>query len=287
MDNIDNFSQWFKTCKKEYSVKIFIKNRKRRKIIIPSDNYKLRQTYLNYLFNIKDVFLISDSSHGWIKNKNIVSCAKTVVAPEGHKNYILAIDIKDFFTNITSDHLEGLFAYNEKLPEVLNIINFDINELIDYVTIKEVNKAYLPQGFVTSPLLANAVRYPIDLKIERICRENNYTYANYGDNLYFGSNMPFPISFTDQIKDILNLWNFEAHPNKTRHMPWFTSQIILGLTVNQKISISKDFYKETLDLINNSNEINDVILGKIAHFKLADNPTKYNFLTKLVKNKYG
>tara|TARA_R110002020_G_scaffold259207_1_gene473121 strand:- start:494 stop:1231 length:738 start_codon:yes stop_codon:yes gene_type:complete len=149
----DNFS---------YSmVKISKKNGKYRKVYIPNEAY-LRQL-IPELQKIYKQNVIFESDHGFVPNRNCVTNASVHI----EHRYVLTIDIEDFFDSV------NYRVISKYIPIAL---------LKDIIIDNRV-----PQGFPTSPIVANIAMIDIDkLIIESLERRNpNIKYSRYADDLTF------------------------------------------------------------------------------------------------------
>lgn len=256
---------------------------KYRKIIAPSDDYKLLQQKIKYYMESMKFFDIAESSYAWIPKKSREQCAYMHIG----QKYILEADISDFFGSIGSHHLEGLFTYNEKIPYLLNFLEIELDELINLLTFKDKKgNQFLAQGFATSPILANAVRYPIDIIMEQRADANDWIYTNYGDNLFIsGSSVPKYV--IGEIGTILEKYDFKLNTKKSKVKPYFQRQKVLGIVVNKKLNIPKLYVGKLMYDIINASEIDAKIMGKINQLRISENPRNFNYLTKLIERIHG
>lgn len=251
-----------------------------REIIVPNEVYKNLQQKILFWFQRYNVFKISKSSFAWIPGKSREMCADRHV---GYK-YLLETDISDYFGSIKNSHLDGLFVYNERIAYLLNLLEIEMQELIEFLTLSKNNgrQRYLPQGFPTSPIIANAIRYNIDLQIENIAADNSWVYSAYGDNLYL-SGASVPKDTIDKIDDILKLYGFAISRHKCKVMPYYRRQSVLGIVVNQKASISKDYLHSVMGQIIGADTVDSKLLGRINQFRISDNPRNFKYLNKLME----
>jgi len=247
---------------------------KRRYIVAPNSEYKKAQKYILDYFIENNVFNIHHTSYAWIKGKSRGDCANIHVG----KRYVLEADIKNFYDSITKDHLIGLFIYNQKIPKLLNLLNIDLQDFIELLTYN----GKLPQGFITSPHIANAIRQPIDVSIQEMCDRNQWSYSNYGDNLYISGNS-VPKETISIINDICKRYGFELNLRKSKVMPYYQRQLVLGIVVNVKRNIERQYIQNIIKELINVRQINPHIRGKIEQLNLADNKKNYFYLQKLAR----
>lgn len=149
--------------------------------------------------------------HGFIRGKNI----KTNALPHLGKEYLLNLDIKDFYDSI---NYKMIF---EKLVE----LGFN-SKIADYIcNLVLVNDA-LPQGFQTSPLISNLVFEKIDAEIEK--KFPKLTYTRYADDLSFSSDKFF---CKNEIITLIENFGFEVNKTKIKFNKRGQTQIVTGLTI--------------------------------------------------------
>lgn len=106
---------------------------------------------------------------------------------ELHKrhNYLLRIDIKDFFPSITAKNVAQLLYENrERLSPRLTSD--------DLISICRLVCRYgrLTIGAPSSPAISNAVLYQFDRHWTTECKLLGVTYSRYADDIYFSTNLP-------------------------------------------------------------------------------------------------
>lgn len=270
--------------KDEY-VSIFYKRKKHngkikyREIISPNEDYKYIQSIIYKWLTEKSNIPIHDSSYAWMPNKSRELCAQQHV----NQKYVLEIDIEDFFGNITKDKILSLFEQND----IKHALGLPIIDITNILLIFSKNKLeHLPQGFITSAYLANAIRYNIDCEITSICEENNLIYTNYGDNIIISGDFLYK-SFSNEVIKILNKYKFNANYKKTKIMPYYREQQILGITINNKVRISKNYTNkiigEVVYRLKNNIPTDASLKGKINTLRINANPRVYNYIYNLSK----
>lgn len=105
---------------------------------------------------------------GGIVNKNLYDMVKIHCGREG----IYQIDLKDFFQNINSDRIFTFFknsGCSERISQILtDLVAFD---------------GKLPQGFPTSPIIANLIAWKMDFDLQSICKKHNLNYSRWIDDI--------------------------------------------------------------------------------------------------------
>lgn len=219
------------------------KNGDTRTICIPNKNLKKVQKKLyNKLSTYYDEIktqnnFTSKISHGFEKNRSIVTNA------EVHKNkrYVVNLDLLDFFPSINFGRVRSYFIKNNYFE-----INDDIATILAQLT---CYKGTLPQGAPTSPLIANMICNIMDIRILKIAKKYRLDYTRYADDLTFSTNNKYFLNdydkFLEDIKNIIHRSGFELNSKKTRLLFSNSRQEVTGLVVNKKISVPKEYYKNT------------------------------------------
>ena len=141
-----------------------------RVICVPDDELSERlEDYKSYLGQVLDELTRPDVSYGFETGKN---CALMALQHIGFR-YTLSIDLKNFFDHVTLD----------KIPI----------ELPQTITKDCFVNGRAPQGFSTSPFLANLASIAMDARIvNRLNKHDSMVYTRYADDLV--------VSFDDHSK---------------------------------------------------------------------------------------
>lgn len=190
----------------------------KRDIIAPDSELKVIQKRLVY--TVFSNYRPNENAHGFVVRKNIVTNAMNHVKPKslGH------LDIKNFFDTINVEQIKNCVCGNERVCRMCK--NYDMmiqgkcspsiyhNRDGDFPHKCEELKALMvpgycekkgyqslfnrivgictldghtPQGFPTSPYIANIVLRGFDIKMTKLASENQSTYTRYADDLSFSS----------------------------------------------------------------------------------------------------
>lgn len=214
-----------------------------RTIYAPNQELKTVQKKLaNLLWKTQEKVWEKDNiypniSHGFEKNKSIITNARV----HRNKKIVLNIDLENFFESFHFGRVLGFFEKNRdfKVPREVALV---ISQLVCY-------DGSLPQGAPTSPIITNLICNILDIRLVKIARKFNLDYSRYADDLTFSTNDK---SFHDHKNDFLllidheiNRAGFKINSNKTRLQLSCSRQEVTGLVVNKKISIPKEYYKNT------------------------------------------
>jgi RNA-directed DNA polymerase len=136
-----------------------------REINAPKDEIKIVQRWIlnNILYKLK----VSDHAHGFVPERTMYTNSIAHV----NKNFVLGVDLKDFFPNIKFNSVEQIFksvGYTSRIAkDFANICTFH---------------GKLPQGAPTSPMLSNLVSLNLDKDISKYCTQSNLEYTRYADD---------------------------------------------------------------------------------------------------------
>lgn len=184
-------------------------------------------------------------SHGYRIGQSIVTNAAL------HKNrrFVLNLDLKDFFPTLNFGRVRGYFIKDRAFglkPECATIIA----QLACY-------EGALPQGSPCSPIIADMLARILDQRLARFAKQNKVTYSRYADDLTFSTNAKlFPVALAtggahpDQpwilsapLVDRIEKSGYHINHDKTRMQVAASRQMVTGLTVNQKVNISQQYWR--------------------------------------------
>ena len=211
---------------------------------------------------------IVDVSHAFESKKSIVTNALKHV----NKKIVLNIDFKDFFTNITkADIFNALIL-------IYNISEDNLNKICELLTYNNS----LPTGSPSSPVLSNYVCNNIDIELNRYCEENKFNtieYTRYADDLTFSftekSNLQYHLI---RILSVIQENNFIINHKKVRFFYSNKRQVVTGLVVNEKVNVSRNFYKNLRAILYNWQNMGYEITSKSFYSKY---PNRKDFITTI------
>lgn len=174
---------------------------------VVSNMYKALQQLLNRYYKPHP------SVHGFVPGRSVKTNAGCHLA----KQYILTLDIKNFFCSVTQEMVYETLLNLGASSEIANIL----------ATILTLD-GKLFQGVHTSPVMANLCVFPMDQELAKICK-GDIVYTRYADDLTFSSNNSLPS--IEEIDSILEKFNFKLNFNKIRFAQRGQKQYVTGLTV--------------------------------------------------------
>ncbi|WP_428654177.1 reverse transcriptase domain-containing protein [Runella sp.] len=173
------------------------KNGKERQIAAPASGLKLIQRCLNLIFGA--IYEPKSYVTGFVNEKSIVDNANIHVG----KRYVFNIDLQDFFPSITVYRIKAVLGI-----EPFNLINdrdflaFTISNLCCIENPQ--NKAVLPQGAPTSPILSNIASQKLDRRLNGLAKKVGCKYSRYADDITFSADMDiFNLEFKTEMRKII------------------------------------------------------------------------------------
>jgi retron-type reverse transcriptase len=189
-------------------------------------------------------------SYGFQKNLSIFNNA----IKHKNKRYVFNIDLKDFFPSVNFGRVRGYFIKDN---------NFRLNERI--ATLIAQIACYnneLPQGAPTSPIISNLIGQILDIRILKLVKKSGVTYSRYADDLTFSTNnrnFPKEIAFQDKtnwvigndLRKIIEKSGYIINETKTIMQYKISRQMCVGLIVNRKVNVKKEYYRKVRSMCNN------------------------------------
>lgn len=256
---------------------------------------------LNIVF--KAVYTPSESTMGFTEERSVVTNA---LAHIGH-HYVFNIDLENFFPSIPQARVWARI----QLPpfnfprEVANVVAG-----LCCHTNGDSTGNVLPQGAATSPLLTNAVCDTLDRRMRGVAKRFGLHYTRYADDMSFSSMhnvFQEGSDFRTEIKRLIEEQGFKMNDKKTRLLRDGERQEVTGLTVNQRVNVSRkyvhdirwilhcwekdgygkayalfyDYYKRTKGYIKKGEPVmENVIGGKLNYMRMVkgENNTTYRKL---------
>lgn len=217
-----------------------------RDIYAPDKALKTICKKLNYyLGSVYEEFL-PKSAHGFVNGRGIVTNAQNHL----QRNYVLNIDLNDFFGVVNSGRVMGLFKrypfrFGNKLSSVLTGITTRDN--------------CLPQGSPTSPVIANMVCLRLDKDLIRLAHKNGWRYSRYADDITFSansldnklaSNVGGAVTVGRAIVNTIESNGFTINQKKTRLAVPNQSKWVTGIKVNKKCNLSRKYIRDVRSMLN-------------------------------------
>jgi len=199
-------------------VEIPKKDGKVRKLGIPTIGDRVAQMAITMYIEPRFEEIFSSNSYGYRPGKNAHQALAKVRENTRKSDWVIDLDIKGFFDNISHDKL--MLAVEKHVPE--NWVKLYIRRWLTAPVLTKTGELITkqgkgtPQGGVISPLLANLfLHYGFDKWLEQTDRTVNFTrYAD--DVIVHCKSQQQAEQILKQINQRMNNIGLELHPEKTR-----------------------------------------------------------------------
>ena len=215
-----------------------------------SRSFMMLLTCVNEL--LKTLYTPSDYAMGFAAGRSVVTNATA------HKemNYVLNIDLKDFFPSISQPRVWKrlqLQPFNFPL-EVANVLGglcaMKETRQMDDGSTKEV--FVLPQGAPTSPILSNAICDNLDRRLAGMARRFGLRYTRYADDITFSSMHNVyqkDGEFWNELRKIVSQQGFALNEKKTRLQKRGARQEVTGIIVSHKLNVTQKYVRNIRNIL--------------------------------------
>lgn len=243
--------------KKNYTTfEIPKKNGSIRKINKPNTELLMLQKKLKV--ELEKIFNSHKAAHGFIKDKSIITNATAHLK----NDYILNIDLKDFFHSIQFPRIRGMF---------INYFKFDPNIATILANICCHPDGYLPQGSPTSPIISNVILKILDRDLYKYCARRSLIYTRYADDITISSRL-----LSDSFKNLYTMNRekeiilrrvletkitgnyFKINNDKIRVYGPNKRQEVTGIVINKKINVNRRYIKLIRAILNSLEKDKDL-----------------------------
>lgn len=229
----------------------------KRTITAPDKFLKKVQRRINLLLTL--FFEPKPAAHGFLPHRSIVTNAKIHVG----KKYVLNVDLKDFFPSIHFGRIKAVLQLPifglraEHLASETNKIEF----LFKFGLKPEFAQIFanfccfeskLPQGAPTSPIITNIVSQRLDYKLVKLAKECHCYYTRYADDITYSCDKNrFKEDFLNKLDETIKSEGFMINEKKTRIQKRSVRQEVTGITVNEKLNLSRSYVRKVRAALNN------------------------------------
>lgn len=212
------------------------KSGEERKICAPKKQLKLVQKKIAQILEL--YYKPNAFCHGFVAGRSIITNAEI----HTNKNYVLNIDLEDFFPSIK---LNRIVKAIENKP-----FNFspEMAKIIARIACKDGG---LPQGSPVSPLISNICCERLDIDINAFSVINKLSYSRYADDITFsGYRRIFDDNFFSNLGKIIGgKHRFRIKESKTRIQTRNKRQEVTGVVVNDKLNVNRNYIRELRAMI--------------------------------------
>lgn len=185
---------------------------------------------------------------GFTRGRSIVDNAQKHTG----QNYVLNIDLKDFFPSIAQARVWGRlqvepFNFSKDIASVLAGLCAMKDTAEDGAT-----RYVLPQGAPTSPIITNMVCDTLDRRLAGLAKRFGLCYTRYADDITFSSmhNVYHEHGeFLTELKRIIEGQRFAINEAKTRLQKVGARQEVTGLIVSKKVNVSKEYVRDLRNIL--------------------------------------
>lgn len=229
-----------------------------RTISHPARDLKLLQQWL--ATRLLSVLPIHDCVYSYRSGVSVTHHA----ARHRNNNYLLRIDIKDFFPSISRQDVYSLLVENkDRYNPVLT------DDDIDLVVKLACKGSAITIGAPSSPAISNAILYYFDSTCATRATELSATYTRYADDIFFSTNEPNILSgVLVEVRELLNRlpWpKLQINNAKTIFTSKKRRRVVTGLVLSStnEVSIGRDKKRYVRSLLHN------FILGTLSETDIS------------------
>ena len=251
MKHINYYCNPNNTCHRYKQFEIKKKTGGIRLITAPkTQNFTLLLRCVNEIF--KSIYTPSKYAMGFAEGRSVVTNADV---HKGH-NYILNLDLKDFFPSIEQARVWKRlqikpFNFPQPIANILaGLCAMKNQRTMEDGTIK--NFYVLPQGAPTSPIITNMICDKLDHRLAGLAHRFGLHYTRYADDITFSSmhNVYQANSeFNNELKHIIETQRFFINEKKTRLQKIGGRQEVTGIIVSDKLNVSQKYVRNIRNLL--------------------------------------
>ncbi|MEO0936762.1 MAG: reverse transcriptase family protein [Pseudomonadota bacterium] len=182
-------------------------------------------------------------SFGFTKGRSVIGAAQRHAGEE----IVIAFDLQRYFTSITYGRVHALFrhfGYPASVAHALSALctlatPARIRAQLPYHQRQALKVPHLPQGAPSSPALANLLTYTLDRRLSALARALGAQYARYADDMVFSGDAMIRAPLLRAVPQIVRDEGFRLNAAKTRVMTRAQRQLVLGLVVNERVTVPR------------------------------------------------
>ena len=171
-------------------------------------------------------------------------------------DYILNIDLKDFFPSIQQARVWKRlqvppFNFSQPIASLLAGLCC-MKEIREERTNEKTAVYVLPQGAPTSPIITNMICDKLDYYLSRLAKRFNMNYTRYADDITFSS-MRFVYGksgkFMSELSRIITRQGFAINESKTRLQRKGARQEVTGIIVSDKLNVTQKYVRDIRNIL--------------------------------------
>ena len=214
-----------------YHQSVIYSGRSKKKRVLTVPNGFLKTVQRRILHRCLYKLPVSEYATAYCKGRGPADNA----SPHTGKDYIIKLDISDFFGSINDDAVYMVMKQLKLTPRATSLL-----------THLCVHNGVLPQGAPTSPYLANLVMKHFDRRIGSWCAERNISYTRYSDDMTFSGRRGDLLAsgLTGRVRNMLYSMGFELNSKKTVFAVCSQRQTVTGAVVNEKVNVPSELRRK-------------------------------------------
>ena len=186
-----------------------------------------------------------EGCHGFSKDRSIVTNAREHL----NSQWLLNIDLRDFFPSIHFGRIRGLFA---------NRPFWFPDPVATLLAQACCHQGVLPQGAPTSPILSNLVCRGLDRDLQRLAKRNSCRYSRYADDITFSAQQGEPpealvgswvsggsrgLELGRELLALISHHMFTINGTKSRLAFRNERQEVTGLIVGSRVNVPRSYVR--------------------------------------------
>lgn len=222
-----------------------------RQITAPrTQSFMMMLSSVNELF--RSIYTPSNYAMGFTDGRSVVTNATAHLG----MNYVLNIDLKDFFPSIHQARVWKRlqvppFKFNQPVANLLAGLCC-MKESREEESGNKKDVFVLPQGAPTSPIITNMICDKLDYYLSRLAMRFNMNYTRYADDITFSS-MRYVYSkrgkFMLEMERIIKEQGFTINEVKTRLQKKGDRQEVTGIIVSEKLNVTQKYVRDIRNIL--------------------------------------
>lgn len=201
---------------------------------------------------LKAIYSPSEHAMGFTEGRSVVTNA----AVHKGQNYVLNLDLKDFFPSIEQPRVWKrlqLKPFNFPIQIASLIAGLcAMRETCEDTGGKSHFVYVLPQGAPTSPIITNMICDTLDRRLAGLARRFGLHYTRYADDITFSS-MHYVYSpkgyFCKELTRIIVEQGFSINASKTRLQKRGSRQEVTGIIVSEKLNVTQKYVRDIRNIL--------------------------------------
>lgn len=231
-----------------------------RLIEAPEWPLKALQQRLNKYLQALYCKIKPEASYGFVLSYKGEKQPFTIVTnAEKHlnKEYVLNIDLKDFFHSISTTRVKEFFMSSP--------FNFN-EELASCIALICCYNKRLPMGAPTSPVISNLICIAMDNQLMALAAQNNLTYTRYADDITLSANEKIGEEVINKVKEVIVNNGFVLNEKKYRLQSKYRQQTVTGIKVNTKTNVDRRYVRNVRATLHDI-KLNGLEKAAMKHYK--------------------